>query len=92
MADDSDIYISTAGSIRDARTAEEIEHDRRASELSRLPVTISDKGVIMIGDERFPYHTLQDSIGVQHRPGKYNLLTVTIPVGAVTMTGSEGPE
>lgn len=65
------------------------EHNAELHAKTFLPVKIAGKGRITIGDEQFPFHVVQDSVVVQPRAGRLNLLTVTIPVGEVTLEGGE---
>lgn len=65
------------------------EHTAELHRKTFLPVRIEGKGSITIGDEQFPFHVMQGSVNVQHRSGRLNLLTVTIPVGEVTFEGGE---
>lgn len=62
------------------------------SELRALPVRVTGKGEIFIGDEQIlaDYPIAEDGIKVERWRGKLNLLTITLIVGPVSLELKEG--
>lgn len=79
-----------AVALERGQTPEAAERLRRLRELGDLPVRIDEKGRVFIGDDEFIHPIIKGSISFSRSPRErhgFNVMTVSLIVGDVTMEG-----